>query len=338
MGTPIESSSLAFKTRQFYLSGSTDSAKGSTLTFEELDTTLIFLSQSIAENTGSGGPGVYNSTFYPNTTVPATVGGITINTNVNTLEGLTFSEMFDQLLFPTINPTAQPAGGASTTISPTSIQEVGTSVNVDLTTTFTQGTWRAGSLTSTNRNYYGLANNYRFINGNTIIENGTDNTHIFSNHIVVLGSNNFSTEVDYNAGQQPVDSKGVDFGAANPAGTTDLETDSFIGVYPILYGMSATNYLAGGDIYGDAGINKAVIAQPTSPYSLLLNGTNQYVYIAYPASYGGATLKDQNGFSLASYFINTRNISSLYWNNISYIIYRSPSLTTVPNVSFTIDF
>jgi len=62
------------------------------------------------------------------------------------------------------------------------------------------------------------------------------------------------------------------------------------------------------------------------------------VYIAYPASYGGATLKDQNGFSLASYLITTRNISSPYWSNISYVIYRSPSLTTVPNVSFTIDF
>ena len=63
MGTPIESSSLVFKTREFYLSGSTDSAKGSTLTFEELDNTLIFLSQSISER----GSGIYNSAFFPNT-------------------------------------------------------------------------------------------------------------------------------------------------------------------------------------------------------------------------------------------------------------------------------
>jgi hypothetical protein len=331
-GIPIESSSLTFKTREYYLSGSTDSSKGSTLTFEELDNTLIFLSNSIS----AGSSGIYNSAFYPNTTVPATVGGITINTNVNTLEGKTFSEMFDQLLFPTIDPTAQPAGGASTTISPTAIQEVGTSVNVNLTTTFTQGTWRAGSIIATEREYYGPANNYRFISGSTTINNGGVNTYTFSNYSVVLGSNNFSTQVSYDAGEQPVDSKGNNYESENPAGTTTLETDSFTGVYPILYGMSAIDYLSSGDIY--SATSKAIIAKPTTPYSLPLNGTNLYVYIAYPASYGGATLKDQNGFSLASYLITTRDISSLYWSNISYIIYRSPSLTTVPNTSFTIDF
>lgn len=333
--TPIPSSSLVFKTREFYIEDTDpNTAKGSTLTFEELDKTLLFLSQSIS----SGSSGVYASAFYPNTNVPATVGGITINTSVNTLEGLTFSEMFDQLLFPTIDPTPQPAGGASTIISPTAIQEVGTSVDVTLTTTFTQGVWRAGSIAATVRDYYGPANDYIFKSGSTTINNGTNDTHTFSNHIVILDNNTFSTQVSYNAGQQPVDSKEVNFGIANSAGTTPLETDSFTGVYPILYGMSTTNYLAGGNIYEDVGISKAVIAKPTSPYSLPLNGTNQYVYIAYPASYGGATLKDQNGFSLASYLIITRNISSPYWNNISYIIYRSPSLTTVPNVSFTIDF
>jgi hypothetical protein len=332
MGSPIASSSLVFKTREYYLSGSGDSSKGSVLTFEELDNTLIFLSQSVSV----GSSGIYSSSFFPNTNIPATVGGITIGTSVNTLEGLTFSAMFDQLLFPTIDPTPQPAGGASTTISPTAIQEVGTSVNVDLTTTFTQGIWRAGSIAVTARNYYGTANNYRFISGSTTINNGIDNTHTFSNYIVTLGSNNFSTQVDYNVGQQPVDSKLNNYGSPNPPGTTDLETDSFTGVYPILYGMSATDYLSSGDIY--SATSKAVIAKPTSPYSLPLNGTNQYVYIAYPASYGGAILKDQNGFSLASYFINTRNINSPYWSNVSYVIYRSPSLTTVPNVSFTIDF
>jgi hypothetical protein len=338
MGTPIESSSLVFKTREFYLSGSTDSAKGSTLTFEELDNTLIFLSQSI----GVGGSGIYNSAFFPDTNVPATVGGITINTSVNTLEGKTFSEMFDQLLFPTINPTPQPAGSANATMTvgagtggTGAIREVGASVNVDLTIAFTQGTWKAGSIAATARDYYGEANNYIFISGSTTVNN-IDNTYTFSNHIVVLGDNDFGTQVSYNAGEQPVDSKLDPFGLANPAGTTSLETDSFTGVYPILYGMSATDYLSSGDIY--SATTRAIISKPTTPYSLPLDGTNLYVYIAYPATYGGAILKDQNGFSLASYNINTRNVSSPYWSNISYIIYRSPSLTTVPNASFTIDF
>lgn len=340
--TPIASSSLVFKTRQFYIEGTDpNTAKGDTLTFEDLDKTLLALSASVA----SGSSGVYNSAFYPDTTVPATVGGITINTSVNTLEGKTFSEMFDQLLFPTINPTAQPAGGASATMTvgagtggSGNIREVGATVDVGLTIAFTQGIWRAGSIAATVRDYYGEANNYIFISGSTTINNGIDNTHTFSSHIVVLGDNDFDTQVSYDAGEQPVDSKLDPFGSANPAGTTSLETDSFTGVYPILYGMSAVDYLSSGDIYTDAGIDKAIISKPTTPYSLPLNGTNLYVYIAYPATYGGAILKDQNGFSLASYNINTRNVSSPYWSNISYIIYRSPSPTSVNNASFTIDF
>jgi hypothetical protein len=51
---PIPSSSLEFKTREYYVNGTDpNTAKGSTLTFEELDKTLLFLSQSIAENGSS---------------------------------------------------------------------------------------------------------------------------------------------------------------------------------------------------------------------------------------------------------------------------------------------
>ena len=48
MGQPIQPSDLQFTTREFYLDGGDDYAKGSTLSFQDLDTTLIFLSNSIA--------------------------------------------------------------------------------------------------------------------------------------------------------------------------------------------------------------------------------------------------------------------------------------------------
>lgn len=60
MGTPINPGDLQFTTREYYLDGGDDYAKGSTLSFQDLDTTLIFLSNSIANidptvniNTGS---------------------------------------------------------------------------------------------------------------------------------------------------------------------------------------------------------------------------------------------------------------------------------------------
>ena len=82
--------------------------------------------------------------------------------------------------------------------------------------------------------------------------------YIFSNHTVALGDNDFDTQVSYDAGEQPVDSKLDPYGSPNEAGTTSLETDSFTGVYPILYGMSAIDYLSSGDIY--SATTKAIIS------------------------------------------------------------------------------
>ena len=60
MGQPIQPEDLQFTTREYYLDGGDDYASGQTLSFEQLDTTLIFLSNSIANidptvniNTGS---------------------------------------------------------------------------------------------------------------------------------------------------------------------------------------------------------------------------------------------------------------------------------------------
>jgi len=53
MGTPINPGDLQFKTREYYLNGGTDYANNSTLSFQQLDTTLIFLSNSIANTSGT---------------------------------------------------------------------------------------------------------------------------------------------------------------------------------------------------------------------------------------------------------------------------------------------
>jgi len=60
MGQPIQPEDLQFTTREYYLDGGFDYANNSTLSFQQLDTTLIFLSNSIANidptvniNTGS---------------------------------------------------------------------------------------------------------------------------------------------------------------------------------------------------------------------------------------------------------------------------------------------
>ena len=106
MGTPIQPGDLTFKTREYYLNGGSDSAKGSTLTFQELDTTLIFLSNSIANveggpgtpagpnqsiqfNSGSNFSGSSNFTFDYNNNVVNLTGSLIATSFTGSLQGTT---------------------------------------------------------------------------------------------------------------------------------------------------------------------------------------------------------------------------------------------------------
>jgi len=81
-----------FQTREFYdNNGDTNAAKGSTLTFEELDKTLLFLSASAASASANA---VLEQTITPT----ETVGGYTPSTTLNV--GLTFTEFVIGLLTP----------------------------------------------------------------------------------------------------------------------------------------------------------------------------------------------------------------------------------------------
>lgn len=88
MGQPIQPGDLQFTTREFYLDGGDNYAKGSTLTFEELDTTLIFLSNSIANVGNSGTPGLpVNSIQYNSSNTFAGSSNFTFNDSTVNLTG-----------------------------------------------------------------------------------------------------------------------------------------------------------------------------------------------------------------------------------------------------------
>ncbi len=184
--------------------------------------------------------GIYSSSFSGSglTTIDD-VGGIDANTSVDNLEGKNFSALFDEIFFPTVLPTAQPAGTAITAISITpgsggsgTTREVGADVNITLTTTYNSGSWRAGTLDSTKRSYYGLATNYYFTSGSTTEDALTADNYTFNNHIVTYLNNTFSTAVSYSAGEIPVNSKNIEVPQSNSAGFLTPSNSTFIGIYP----------------------------------------------------------------------------------------------------------
>ena len=109
-----------FQTREFYdNNGDTNAAKGSTLTFEELDKTLLSLSASIATS---------SAILTQNVTPTEEVGGYNPSTPLN--QGMTFTEFVVGLLTPyqppTINNLVLKDGG--TTVGGT--REVGNNFNI----------------------------------------------------------------------------------------------------------------------------------------------------------------------------------------------------------------
>lgn len=106
-------------------------------------------------------------------------------------------------------------------------------------------------------------------------------------------------------------------------------------VFPFLSGMNGS-ILNGDNLYSS--LTKTI--SPKSNKSITLNGSNQYIYFAYPSSYGNlSSIKDQNGFTVTgSFSIETVNILVAGGLTESYKVYRTVNPTTVNNAVFTFNF
>ncbi|MBS7565074.1 hypothetical protein KHS38_11725 [Mucilaginibacter sp. Bleaf8] len=120
--------------------------------------------------------------------------------------------------------------------------EVGTVLTVDLVFNFDRGkiqaTWPGG----VDMPIVGEATGYRFWNADESgfqIVGGTN--YQKQNYMVLPGANSFKADVIYNAGPQPKDSKGNNFGGAMQAGISDKVSASFTGLYKHFWSAVGAN-------------------------------------------------------------------------------------------------
>ena len=162
------------------------------------------------------------------------VGGIPVGTN---LEGKTIAEILTMMLYGTLNPTlTEPSFSA--TIDDTNIV-LGENVTITGTVTFNRGSispaygtsgYRAGAPTS-----YTIAGQ--------VIET-TATTEKFSVVVpqIVLGANQIEISVAYEAGEQPKNSSGENYGTPCPAGTMS-KTITITGNYPVFVGDTTGTFV-----------------------------------------------------------------------------------------------
>ena len=176
---------------------------------------------------GSGG-GEYESNIEDKTlAMPNAVGGIAKGTTISELEGKTYNEMFDDLLFPTVNPTFTAPSASIAFKSYSSTQEVGTTGPT--ASNFTVG-YNAGAITlnGTKQANRGGAqdttNSFIYVNGSA------SNKTLPSK--VTLGSTTFKYRAAFAEGPQPKNNKGGDYSTPLAASYVDSSAITLNGTYP----------------------------------------------------------------------------------------------------------
>lgn len=158
------------------------------------------------------------------------LGGIPAGTTVAQLKNKTFSQLFDELIFPTVNPTFENPIAVLNLMSIHTIQEVGTTgdsvpVAASFNTVYIPGAIKIAGVKKQNRGG-DLKSNESFIYINNDPANKKFPTEIPE------GSISYKYRAAYAQGPQPLDSKGNNYQAPLPAGTVDSAPITINGVYP----------------------------------------------------------------------------------------------------------
>lgn len=162
-----------------------------------------------------------------NLTTPNAVGGIAKGTKVSALEGKTYSEMFDDLLFPTVNPTFTAPTASIAWKNYATVQEVGSAgpTSANFTTGYNAGAISLNGVKQANRGgTHDTANSFVYVNGDAT--NKTLPTKL------ALGATKFKYRAAFGEGPQPKNNKGGDYSSPLEAGTVDSAEISVNGTYP----------------------------------------------------------------------------------------------------------
>lgn len=165
--------------------------------------------------------------------VPQTIGGINKGTKVSDLEGSTISQMFDNLLFPEVQPTIQAPSATihfKDTFSSNGVYEVGTTAPIaaNFNTSFNRGTCTVVGQADKNR-----AGNLD--SGNSFIYYGGDTSTKTLPANVTLGTMQYNYHAAYAQGDTLVTSKGNKASVAPnplPAGSVNSSNLTIFGTYP----------------------------------------------------------------------------------------------------------
>jgi hypothetical protein len=159
-----------------------------------------------------------------------TLGGITAG---DVLTGKTSNQILEELLVPTLYPTlSNPSNSFVSALA--SLYEIDASITFGTTAGFNRGSIAPAYGTSGYRS--GLPNRYNYSGAqlpSTFASTALTDAQTVTAYAVLQGIQSWSSSVRYDAGEQPLNSKGGNFSSPLASGTTGSQSLSTEGVYPI---------------------------------------------------------------------------------------------------------
>lgn len=283
-------------------------AIGGTLTQEQFETAW----KSFPNTSASGS---YESSLDPSVATVEKLGGINAGTTVAQLTGKSYDEIFDTLIFPTVNPTFVAPTATISLKGYSNTQEVGANAPTaaNFNTGFNQGqilvagkeqAKRAGALDP--ENSYILYGPSQELPAK-----------------VVKGSMSYKYHAAHAQGPQPKDSKGNDYGTPLAAGSVDSSAVTVTGYIPAYSGLVSTASITEDVIKG---LTKTTSAKKTIKVSGPIS--EQYICFAAPAGWAVSNIKDSNNFDVtSSYTTSTVSVTGLDGQAVDYTVYLSGKMT-----------
>lgn len=244
------------------------------------------------------GSGKYTSAIEDkNLAMPNAVGGIAKGTKVSALEGQTYDYMWDELLFPTINPTFTAPTASISLKNYTSPQEVGADgpTTSNFNTSFNKGVITLNGVKQSDRSG-NLDTSSSFI----YVDRQESNTTLPAT--VALGNTIYNYKAAYARGPQPKDNKGNNYSTPLPAGSVASSAVTVNGTYPIYASTSAANS-------GNPVVKQTLIAWDASTGAMMFpanSGTDMTKWTGFELQPSG---------TLPQVFKLPRNLTQLYMYN-----------------------
>jgi len=361
-----------------YITGGTYNQEDSTLELisnygTSVEITGFSQSVSVSANTGLGVDSgflytTYNTLLDPTLEMASTIGGLSAGTSVSNLSGKTIVSIFDDMLFPTQQPTYTiPTILISNN---NAIIEVGSTYNNTLTATSTKNTAgnftyleiiRNGStsLTSTTSplsavttslpSQYGYSDpnnpNYNFTL--TYSERYVIPTGVTSSSTTYIARGNYNSGLPKNTNKGVRDTRTAQIRSTNApqASSTsfDSSTKTITGIFPYYYGkMNSEPTIESVRQSILNGTASKVLSSASGNIQITFNASTEFLWFAHLASYGLKTqwyvAADNKGLmsnsSLFDTGVNGLVSSELgFWSNANFYIYLGNYKTTLNTIT-----